>query len=272
MLSAARREPTGYERILRYPEGERLLRYPQTLDGSEEQSHVVEAGDSEDGRDAYESQEHLYWDECDLWGSACNPAAAYQTAPAAVSAAVDLPPVAPTVVIPSVDIMRQLQLRQAEAWQHVRDSYQILHGCPWVNHRPLFILVTQPNSGSDQVDAASEGLLTMYALRTRVDLPAAEDVGQVFAGLDLGSRLSFSQVKNGIVSFEREQDAEAYAATLAEEDVDTVVSAVEVDSHELFVLADDIRSVVVHVGPHDIQPLPYQLASVLQGHNDYTEW
>lgn len=56
---------------------------------------------------------------------------------------------------------------------------QILHGCPWVNHRPLFILVTQPNSGSDQVDAASEELMTMYSLRTRVDLPAAEDVGQV---------------------------------------------------------------------------------------------
>lgn len=34
------------------------------------------------------------------------------------------------------------------------------------------------------------------------------------------------------------------------------VSAVEVDSHELFVLADDIRSVVVHVGPHEISRSP----------------
>lgn len=102
-----------------------MLRYPQAQDSGEEQSYSVEAGDSEDDRDAYEPQEHLYWDECDLWGSACNPAAAYQTTPAAVSTAVDPPPVVPTVVIPSVDIMRQLQLRQAEAWQHVRNSYQV---------------------------------------------------------------------------------------------------------------------------------------------------
>lgn len=105
---------------------------------------------------------------------------------------------------------------------------QVLDAVPWVAPRPLFLLATeqrqQPSMSAAAAAAvrfgsnASPGLT--YSLRTRVaKAEAADELSMVLKkrSADGSALISCSEMKDGVVAFEDEADAERYRQQLEAE-------------------------------------------------------
>lgn len=160
----------------------------------------------------------------------------------------------------------EYQKAQEEQWARVRGSYQVLDQVPWVAPKPLYLLTVEqgPPAGA-AADAPRAGL--SYSLRTRVARADTEDeLSRVLRrrGADGGPLIRCSEMKDGVVAFEDEADAERYGQLL-EADGAAQVSIARCDSHELFRGVQDVKAVVVLLrrgGP--LLPQPHQLATSLR--------
>jgi hypothetical protein len=146
---------------------------------------------------------------------------------------------------------------QEDLWQSVRDSYEVLHGCPWPAPKPLYLLA------SPQTD--TEAGLT-YTVRTRIPLEGVESelaalFGRTGAAADF---ISAAQMVDGVVAFEDDADAETFGAML-EKDRGARVSVARCDSHELFRDVQGVQGVVVLIRRGGSVPRPHQLAAAVRG-------
>ena len=159
----------------------------------------------------------------------------------------------------------------------VERSYEILQGCPWPIPRPLYVLAAR-QQGTDT------GLT--HTLRTRLPLTAVEDeLTRLLRGDGRqggkkptdGDReqqeqqgatpfINCSELVDGLVTFEVEEDAERYGNLLEESGAAESVAVVRCDSHELFRSVQGVRGVVVLVKKKEssVVPAPHQLAAAVR--------
>ncbi|KAG2426735.1 hypothetical protein HXX76_012793 [Chlamydomonas incerta] len=142
----------------------------------------------------------------------------------------------------------------------VRSSYQILTGSPWLLPRPLFVLA--------QESLLHEGQGSLYCLQTRISQEegAMDELAAVLKRPGLASRLSHSRLKDGVLAFDRAEDAARFATCL-EADLAGEVQVMEVDSRQLFLLTGDAAALVVYMPWSEFSPLPHQLAAALAAGN-----
>ncbi|KAF6266784.1 hypothetical protein COO60DRAFT_1473496 [Scenedesmus sp. NREL 46B-D3] len=148
---------------------------------------------------------------------------------------------------------------EAQPLVDVDHCYQILHGCPWVLPRPVFVLACKGPGAS-----AEDDIRNTYTMRTKVKLEGAADaVAKLLKKQHLSDVLEVAEMRDGVVAFEDAADADRFAGKLEEEGNSQVMIA-EVDSHKLFRMVSDVRALVVLLrGGADI-PAPYQLAASLK--------
>jgi hypothetical protein len=221
---------------LRYPSGEtRYIRYPvsATIDEEEEESSITA------------------WDVTGLWSTVS--LSSRHKEPGDEQPALNLQETA-----------AYLEGLFAASYESqplvdVDHSYQILHGCPWVLPRPLYVL-TCKGKGSD----ADQDIRSMYTLRTKVQQEGAADaLAKLLKKQHLADALEVAEMRDGVVVFEFDVDADRFASML-EEEGHSQVAVAEVDSHRLFRTVSDVQGLVVLL-PHGTNiPAPYQLAASLK--------
>jgi hypothetical protein len=157
------------------------------------------------------------------------------------------------------DAHRESQKRE---WEEVQNSYEILQGCPWPVPRPVYVLAARQGD--------HEAGLT-HTLRTRLPLSDVEDeLTTLLRGANHGKKkplISCSELVDGVVTFESEDDAERYGQLLEESGTAESVAVARCDSHELFRDVQGVKGVVVLLRRGGKVPLPHQLASALRGGN-----
>ncbi|EIE24301.1 hypothetical protein COCSUDRAFT_62803 [Coccomyxa subellipsoidea C-169] len=146
---------------------------------------------------------------------------------------------------------------QQELQERVSTSYEVLEGSPWVMSRPVYVLASK--------QADREAGLT-HTLRARVSRPEAENELSRVLGrrrADGRSLISVLEMRDGIITFESEADAQRYGALL-EAEGHLEVAVMRADSHELFRASQSVRSVVVLLRSGCHLPQPDQLAAALR--------
>ncbi|EFN60161.1 expressed protein [Chlorella variabilis] len=268
-----------YERVLRYPDGkERRIRYPLPPPAEE-----VKEEDVTDGcwaTDCWIPREQH-------WGGPPRGASAGATATAVVASAAASPPAQhPADFLPQqppaqperaqvpsspMELLRYLnspehKQSQEQLWQKVRGSYEVLCEVPWVAPRPLYLLAMQQTAAAAAAAAEPSPGLT-YSLRTRVARADTEDeLSRVLRrrAADGSPLIRCSEMRDGVVAFEDEADAERYGQLLEAEGL-AEVSMARCDSHDLFRSVQDVRGVVVLLRAGGaFLPQPHQLAASLR--------
>lgn len=252
--------PSGatYERILRYPDGrERRIRYPVPSEDA-----TLCGGDEWETRNAWKAARARTTSQLPSRPTPPQPAAPRK--PAAPPPPPDRPPESipdsPLALLRFLtsDAHKEAQRRE---WEEVKGSYEILQGCPWPVPRPLYVIAAhQP--GSDA------GLT--HTLRTRLPLADVEnELTRVLRGkaaADAGKPLiRCSEMVDGIVTFETEDDAEQYGELLEQGGTAEGVAVARCDSHELFRSVQGAKGAVVLLRKGGKVPFPHQLAAALKG-------
>ncbi|KAL3144957.1 hypothetical protein ABBQ32_003463 [Trebouxia sp. C0010 RCD-2024] len=165
------------------------------------------------------------------------------------------------------DLLRTLNAEgymqaQEDLLQKVQTSYEIHTGSPWIQSRPVFVLVnTQP--GSD--------VPVTYTLKTKVNWTAAEDeLSKVLKRRrkDGSALIKVDQLRDGVVLFEDVADAERYSNYL-EADNSSQVMIAQCDSHNVFRNVQEVRGVVVLLRKGSSVPMPHQLAVSLRSKQSF---
>ncbi|KAG2454261.1 hypothetical protein HYH02_001293 [Chlamydomonas schloesseri] len=251
-------------RILRYPDGhERTIYYPVEVVSAAEPELKVELDPEEINWSLWtqtDEDESTCWNECGLAGAACVVADPDELAEELASlhhhhhhqwGAAAAHAGTATATGP--------HRHPANEDEMVRSSYQILTGSPWLLPRPLFVLA--------QESVLHEGQGSLYTLQTRINQEGAMDeLAAVLKRPALSSALSFSRMKDGVLAFDRAEDAARFATCL-EADLPGEVQVMEVDSRQLFLLTADSQAVVVYLPWSEFTPLPHQLATALRAGN-----
>lgn len=242
-----------HERILRYPDGkERRILYP-VVDEKESCEEFCDTCFDETWEIDHPWDIPAFGPSASLEPTAYAITDATRTAPRKVS---ELPssPAELLRYLTSDDYKRA----QQEMWDRVRSSYQIMHGCPWVAPKPLYVLAARQR--------ASDAGMT-YTLRTRISRKEAEDeLSRVLkrTRADGSALIRVEQLVDGVVAFEDEANAARFAALLEAEGVDTV-SLMQCNSHELFRTVSEVQAVVVLLQHGCELPQPDMLAASLRG-------
>jgi hypothetical protein len=264
-----------YERVLRYPDGrERRIRYPvPSEDGSNVNASLDSCGIVEEWetRDASKASRSGLTATATQIATPVNPQEPVDFSPPEQEVLDQLPVAAPAPQ-PFPDsplaLLRYLNSdehreSQKREWEEVQNSYEILQGCPWPVPRPVYILAARR--------ADDEAGLT-HTLRTRLPLSDVEnEINTLLRGSNRDKQkplISCSELVDGIITFEKEDDAERYGQLLEESGTAESVAVARCDSHELFRDAQDVKGAVVLLRSGVKVPLPHQLASALRGGKD----
>lgn len=235
-------------RVLRYPSGEtRYIRYPvdATMDLDEEE----------------ENEGFACWDVSGLWG--VNARAGGHARPQSGSRHKHQLPTSshqPSVQETAAYLEGLFAASyEAQPLVDVDHCYQVLHGCPWVLPRPVFVLACKGPGA-----AAEDDIRNTYTLRTKVEQEGAADaLAKLLKKQHLSDVLEVAEMRDGVVAFEAAADADRFASKLEEEGHSQVMIA-EVDSHKLFRMVSDVRALVVLLPRGTDIPAPYQLAASLK--------
>ena len=165
----------------------------------------------------------------------------------------------------------------AAAQARVRTSYKVLEGCPWVAPRPLYVLASEQQHAPGGIGGEGAPGLA-YSMRTRM---ARRDTGDELSQLLRRRRpdgmplISCSEMRDGVVAFEDDADAERFAQALEVDGLagrpggarDPGVPAITIArcySHALFRGVADARGVVVLLRRGVALPRPHELAASLR--------
>ncbi|KAL4537673.1 hypothetical protein Ndes2437B_g08781 [Nannochloris sp. 'desiccata'] len=220
-----------YERILRYPDGrERRIRYPvPSEDGCNVNASLDSCGIVEEWEthNAYKAARGGLSTNTSPIVTPVNPQQPDFSPPPSEQNPMEQLPVAPTGA-PSepfpdspLALLRYLNSdahrdAQHKEWEEVQNSYEILQGCPWPVPRSVYVLAAR--------QPGNEAGLT-YTLRTRLPLSDVEDeLTKLLRGPNQANSngkkkkplISCSELVDGIVTFEAEDDAERYGQLLEE--------------------------------------------------------
>lgn len=239
-----------YERILRYPNGDtRRIRYP--VDETEEEPEGDLIG------------EDLFWVTSDSHDESGVEAASSTTTIDEPKRQTELP-TSPAELIRYLN-SEEYREAQRDLRRKIRDSYQIMEGCPWVCSRPLYLIAIKNQEGR-------EDPLT-YTLPTRVERTGtAQELSKLLKnskGRD--DIFSVGEVLDGVISFEDRDDGERFRANLEAEGY-SEATLVEVDSHELFRNTHEAKAVVVLMDCGEYLPYPLELGTSLRGHISFEDW
>lgn len=258
-------------RVLRYPDGyERVLRYPK-YDKKTSKSRLSSAQTVAETTPATASESA--WDIVGVWKSETDentvvaettpapPAARPEeeeedakaeegaSAPGADASTTDAPTAPSSIPDTPTELLRKMNspsflLSSKLEWDYAKSSFEVLHACPWVEPRPLFVLAAQDTSAT-------------FTLRTRVRRDQEEDdLNRLLGGSK--KRLEVSHLTDGVVSFESHDRASDFASAQSSEDL----LVFEVDSHDLFKMAEEAKAVVVLMKRANVTPR--MLAAVLR--------
>lgn len=271
-IPAASRQVATYERILRYPDGkERRIRYPVVEDEPDSRSRVVShrevdcsiTPDSHGCEPDWEIPRYSdrFWQETGADGGQVTRPARKNVEKAASK----------TAALPSTpgDLLRYFssdayKQAQKEQWERVRNSYEVLEGCPWVLPRAVYVLAV--------AQAGRDDPLT-FTLRTRVGRKDVEsELSKVLKkqrknGANL---IQVTEMRDGVVVFENAGDAERFGSWL-EADGQQKVQLAEVNSHALFRMVGDTRGVAVLLRENCDLPMPDELAASVRGQRSWEE-
>jgi len=269
-----------YERILRYPDGrERRIRYPVpsedgcSVNGSLDSCGTVEEWET---HNAYKAARGGLTTTTSQVVTPVNPQEPDFPPPPpeqdSSEPGANAPTTAPSAPFPDspLALLRYLNSdahreSQRKEWEEVQNSYEILQGCPWPVPRPVYVLAA-PQPGN-------EAGLT-HTLRTRLPLSDVEDeLTKLLRGpnhIDSTGKknkplISCSELVDGVVTFEAEEDAERYGQLLEESGTADSVAVARCESHELFRDVQGVQGVVVLLRTGGKVPFPHQLASALRG-------
>lgn len=259
------KQNTGRERVLRYPDGRvRCIRYPLTatdIDAQSDQIDVTHSYEEDWDPDRWDDIDWP-WEACGLWEGAASEKAAVATAAVPpVQGSQALQKTRHTFNTPA-DLLRTLNAAgylqaQQDLMKQVRNSYEIHTGSPWIESRPVFVLVQQqPNSE----------IPVTYTLKTKVSWTAAEDeISKVLKRrrADGSPLIQVDQLRDGIVLFEDVADAERYSNYMEAESNAQVLIA-RCDAHDLFRNVQEVRGVVIVLRKGANVPTPHQLAVSLR--------
>lgn len=247
-----------YERILRYPDGrERRIRYPVPSEDP-----TICGGDEWETRNVWKASRTRTASKLPSRPTPPQPTAVPK--PAAPPPPPDRPPESipdsPLALLRFLTSDAHKEARRRE-WEEVKASYEILQGCPWPVPRPLYVIAAR-QPGSDA------GLT--HTLRTRLPLTDVEnELTRVLRGkaaADAGNPLiRCSEMVDGVVTFETEEEAERYGELLEQGGTAEGVAVARCDSHELFRSVQGVKGAVVLVRKGGKVPFPHQLASALKG-------
>lgn len=254
----------GAERLLRYPDGRvRCIRYPSISAESDIQPDQFDVTISyeEDWDSDHWDDIDWAWDVTSQWdrpspSSLATPAASRQSAEGHAPSKARHTFTSPADLLRTLNSEGYLQA-QLEEMQKVKDSYEVHTGCPWVQSRPVFVLIQQqPNSD----------VPLTYTLRTKVSWFAAENELSKVLGRrrpDGSPIIKVDQLRDGIVLFEDLGSAEQFSNYL-EADKNSEVSIAQCDAHELFRHVQEVKSLVVLLRTGANIPRPDQLAVSLR--------
>lgn len=285
-----------YERVLRYPNGdERRIRYP--LPPTPEEASSEDLTDGCWANTCWEFREQHWGGPPPRSGGGTATAERVRSAAASPPAApspADFMPRQPPLAEPEstplpsspMELLRFLtspehQQSQQQLWDNVRASYEVLSEVPWVAPKPLYLLATQQQQARQQQHQAAQqqaqqqahgqpgapapGLT--YCLRTRVARQDQEDeLSRVLQrrAADGSPLIRCSEMRDGVVAFEDEADAERYGQML-EAEGSAEVSIARCNSHALFRSVQDVKAVVVLLrGGGSFLPQPHQLSTSLR--------
>jgi len=185
--------------------------------------------------------------------------------------------------------------------QDVASSYTVLaNGCPWPVPRPLYILSAveadqDSNANDDDDDDEEDAVLKQqspsagqaYTLRVRLPKNELEDELTKLLGNktrpDGSSLIRCSELKDGIITFEDEHQAEAFGKLIEGQQTPASsystttkrLTLAKCDSHALFRLSIEVLGVVVLVDKErgvEGLPLPHRLASALRRQDEEGNW
>ena len=250
-------------RVLRYPDGyERVLRYPK-YDKKTSKSRLSSAQTVAETTPATASESA--WDIVGVWKAETDektvvaetpapPAARPEeeegvSAPGADASTTDAPTAPSSIPDTPTELLRKMNspsflLSSKLEWDYAKSSFEVLHACPWVEPRPLFVLAAPETSAT-------------FTLRTRVRRDQEEDdLNRLLGGSK--KRLEVSHLTDGVVSFESHDRASDFASAQTSEDL----LVFEVDSHDLFKMAEKAKAVVVLMKRANVTPR--MLAAVLR--------
>ncbi|KAK9803766.1 hypothetical protein WJX73_004072 [Symbiochloris irregularis] len=222
----------AYERILRYPGGkERRIRYPATDEVDVEPWNPYSSYE--------EDWDFDRWSAHSMWAAE----AASSAGPAPQTAESASPPQQQGMPGTAGDLVQYLssddyKKAQQEQWQQLRGMYQVLQSSPWVQSRPLHIIAL--------LDPGSETAMT-YTLRTRIQRSTGSELDLLLGGrkgANGRSVLHTSDMREGIIAFDDESDAERYR-TLLQAETDAQVVPFQYDAHSLMREAQAARAVLV---------------------------
>ncbi|KAL0021964.1 hypothetical protein WJX77_000337 [Trebouxia sp. C0004] len=214
------KQGSGNERVLRYPDGRvRCIRYPLTTTDNEIQSDHVDVTVSyeEDWDPDRWDDIDWPWDTASLWEDAGSSTAAVVTPlPSQPAHEFILQQKTRHTFNSPADLLRTLNAAgymqaQQDLLQEVQNSYEIHTGSPWIQSRPVFVLVQQQ---------AHSDVPVTYTLKTKVSWTAAEDeLSKVLKRrrADGSSLIKLDQLQEGIVLFEDVADAEQYSSYMEAE-------------------------------------------------------
>jgi hypothetical protein len=270
-----------YERVLRYPDGrERRIRYPvpsddgSTVNASLDSCGVVEEWETRNAYKAASKGKTMSTTATSQIVTPVNPQEpGFSPTPPSEQDQSDelLLPAAPPAISPEpfpdspLALLRYLNSdahkeSQKQEWEEVKNSFEILQGCPWPLPRPVYVLAAR--------QADNEAGLT-HTLRTRLPLSDVEnELTSLLRGTNHGKKkplISCSELVDGVITFEAEDDAERYGQLLEENGTADSIAVARCDSHELFRDMQGVKGVVVLLRKGNKVPLPHQLASALRG-------
>lgn len=147
----------------------------------------------------------------------------------------------------------------AQPLEDVAQCYEVLHGCPWVLPRPVFVLTSQQWGWK-----SADGIQSTYTLHVKVVKEGAADaIAKLLNKQHLAAALDVAEMRDGFVVFESAEDADRFASKLEEEGHSQVMVA-EVDSHKVFRIVSELKALAVLLRQGVTIPAPYQLAASLK--------
>lgn len=260
-----------HDRILRYPDGAvRTIRYPDSVQQqSTPQSVSTTESLTSDWHICGENDSGCAFDpnfddECSLPGAApveqlWGTAAPGTTKPAEKESQLrdefDQLPSSPAALLEFLASDEYMQAQQAQT-ARIKQSFKVLHGCPWVAQRPLLTVVV-PQRGKDEPAA--------YTLPVAVEQDGQSmELAKLVGSPSLARKLTHRHMQDGIIAF-----ANAHAAMRFRDELQTsgtlAAALTEVDSHTLFRASADAKHVVVLVGPDSTDDTASALPAIARG-------
>lgn len=154
-----------------------------------------------------------------------------------------------------------------QLYARAKDQYQILDANPYdaTEVRQMHVLTRW-------VQGAEGETAELFTMRTRNPGPSEmqNDLDRMLKPREgsAGPRITFNDMRDGVLAFEDQDEAQRYCDTLVAEDTYGDIDLATVDSEQLFDLIGGADALIVLFRDGSLAPMPNMLTSCLNGSDD----